>query len=810
MKNFILLFVATFVAFTAWAQSPNAYTYATGNVTHNSGEVSGQVLNPGTDTLWYFAEVSPAGYDDFISASDTLFTTSTLYYTVTSLPVSNLLPSTGYYARLRAFLRDTLGVATMDVPSGSQMLTTLGAPQIGVVTYLTFAQVNETSLSLNLGYMCGNISTDYLVEYNTVNGPYNLGSMTVVGLQNSGDTLLTFNNLSIPNTYFFRVTPLNSLGVGDPEFGGFTMNPYAIVTPTISNVNVDPSFGTPSQVQVVSGFDLGTSVSANLTVAVYEADGTLIGTSGPMVQTASGIDTTTLAGFMYPGSVASYALVSIIDPVTQVGDTMTVAFISEPYVNTSITVSVDTVVNAPYEVLATVNVWVGDCGPVTVTPVLSQNGVPMQTLQDSTFMADGIWVFPISGFTSLTEYALELTTASNCSTVTEVATFVSPEQNFLQILSVTTTAIGPDSLVSTATFDSGDLPTGMILANVLDNSGTNLELFPGVVYAGYGTRTIAKGNLTPGATYMVRWTYIDTTGTVPTVYYTDTIIMPNVPCPAGAFIGQMSSGTGSFSQNVQVNPNGSWANSAMVMHYALYDQTTVPEVLVDQSSTGVLNTSSMQNISYEDLQAGGTYRLEVWLENGTCVDTLGNIYPVIEGATNPNLFLQFFDEISGNKVRSKVHLEANGNEIELKYDVFANGFLFDSFDTIVGSSTDDPIWKDFGPFGDCDRIAIQVVGVITNELFNPTDAVTDTLEISCPPLPNAITESIWEGLVITPEMVVLPSGIEAELQIVSMLGQVVLQRTFSGSSSFSLEPGAYLYRLVTKDGHITTRKIATL
>jgi hypothetical protein len=408
-----------------------------------------------------------------------------------------------------------------------------------------------------------------------------------------------------------------------------------------------------------------------------------------------------------------------------------------------------------------------------------------------------------------------VTGTGNCTAITEVVTFVSPQQNFLQILSVTTTAITPDSLVSTATFNSGDLPSGMILASVVDSAtGVTLESFQGIVYFGAGTRTVAKGNLVPGATYYIPWVYIDPTGTVPNVSKTDTFTMPNVPCPTGAFIGQLSLGTGSFAQDVQVNPGGSWAGSATTMHYALYDQTTVPEVLVDQSSFGPLDTLTVQTISYVDLDAGGTYRLHVSLENGACTYSVGTVYPTIQSASNPNLFLQSFTEIAGNRVRVQAHLEANGNEMEVKFEVFANGFMFGDFDTIVGSSTNGVIWKNFGPFDNCDLVQAQVVGEVTNELFNPAIPVNnlqETIEINCPPLPNAIAESIWEGLVITTESVTLPSGVsEAELHVVSMLGQVVLQRTFSGSASFSLPSGAYIIRLMTEDGNVLTRKIAKL
>ncbi|MBP6925714.1 MAG: T9SS type A sorting domain-containing protein [Candidatus Pacebacteria bacterium] len=702
MKNFIFLFIATFVASFGMAQNTETTVDTIGTPHHFGVYVGGHIYNPNIDTIWMDVTRSLDG----VNFTDTVAVDTLLDGQGVAIPfdlVAPLVPSVTNWIRVGTYTGysssvsyDTIIVLAPDTPQ--------------TVTLTGFQQIAET----------GN-------------------SVTAVLSWEGGDTL---------STVFIENGP------------------------------------TTAYANAVINFQITGSGSDTVTIPA----------SGPnaFVYTRTHVET---PGFSWSNQLTR---------VFQAGST----------IPASISINVDTSFNSSFGVLVTVNVTVGDCDSLTVTPTLYQSNGNAQLLQDSIFAADGVWTFPISGLSSSIAYSLEVAGTGNCAAVTEVATFVSPEQNFLEILSVTTTAIGSDSLVSTATFDSGDLPSGMILANVLDNLGTSLELFPGIVYSGAGTRTIAKGNLVPGATYMVRWTYIDTSGTVPPVYHTDTLIMQNVPCPTGAFIGQMSSGTGSFAQDVQVNPGGSWAGSATTMHYALYDQTTVPEVLVDQSSTGVLTTASMQTISYEDLQAGGTYRLEVWLENDACVQPLGDLYPTIEEATNPNLFLQLFDEISGNKVRSKVHLEANGNEIELKYDIFVNGSLFESFDTIVGSSTNDAIWKDFGPFDNCDQVQIQVVGIVTNELFNPAvpqNNLQETIEINCIPLPSGMAESIWDGLVITSQMVVLPSGVsQAQLQIVSMKsGQIVLEEKFSGSLNFSLESGVYVCRLTT-EGHVTTRKIATL
>jgi hypothetical protein len=410
----------------------------------------------------------------------------------------------------------------------------------------------------------------------------------------------------------------------------------------------------------------------------------------------------------------------------------------------------------------------------------------------------------------------------NCAAVTEVANFVSQVQEGLEIVAFSNTILSQDQLQIAISFDPHLALEGTLNGTVQDLlSGVVDYTFSPVTYLGPGSQTETV-TVQPGTGKIVSWQYSDPSGVYPQVIVSDTIFMPPVPTAMGWFQGGANATNHSFSQDFFVMPNGNWSASATTMHFSLFlmDDTNAIE-LVLQDSVDLITVSGVQTVACNNLEnsqfqgLGSEYRLVIWLANGGGVTAFFVKTIQLFPPSNPDVFLLDFVEVAGNQVQSEVYVKANGNQIILRYGLERNGNQTAPFNAdTLGSSADTTIILTHGPYDNCDLIRIQVAGIVVSGLFNPATPINnleEVIEINCIPLPNSVEENIWDGLVITPEMVVLPSSVsEAELHVVSMLGQVVLQRTFSGSASFSLPSGAYIIRLMTEDGNVLTRKIAKL
>lgn len=467
--------------------------------------------------------------------------------------------------------------------------------------------------------------------------------------------------------------------------------------------------------------------------------------------------------------------------------------------------------------LATINVTVGDCGPLTLVPTQLENGnLPGQVLPDTVFTTDGVWTFPITMNQFGTSYSLEVTATGNCAPVTEVANFTSPAGSPFMIISHGAVATSPTTLTVGASFDPGDMGSGMFsitITRALNN--TVHQAFPGIVYAGPSSRTENSVNLNSAEWYVVRYVYSDPSGTLPDVVAIDSILMPNVPVPIVMFQGAYMQSHGAFSQTVEVNVMGSGNASTATMFTSL--RLTNPSQNEGQTSVPSITLSNpVQTVTRKNLLAGGTYRLKVWAVNqGGTSDTLYRDITIMD-ATNPNLFLQSFTEVPGtNQVRSVVKIKTNGNQVELEYTVFRNsGQNFDhGFMIPLGSSADTIITIVHDPvYANCDQVQMQVGGFIPSGLFstalpvNNLQTVVIINEASCA---NSIEENFWEATLITSEGISFPQGATGNVQIVDMMGRVVDTQLISRKMNFSktLTRGIYTVTILTNTGDQYSKKL---
>jgi len=437
-------------------------------------------------------------------------------------------------------------------------------------------------------------------------------------------------------------------------------------------------------------------------------------------------------------------------------------------------------------------------------------------LQSGTFTLDTVWTFPVTMNQFGASYSLEITATGTCAPMTEVANFASPSGSPFMIISHGALATSPSDLTVGGSFDPGDLSSGSFSISIV-NQLTSIphQVFGGVEYVGPNSRSENSSNLSPGVPYVVTYVYSDSTGTVPDVTAIDTVVMPNVLVPVMMFQGPANTGDGSFSQVVDVNVMGVWTASTSTMYSSL--RLTNPSQNQGQTSVPSITLSNpLHTISRNNLLAGGTYELKVWgVNQGGTSDTIYRDV-VIPDATNPNVFLQSFTEMSGNQVKSVVYVEANGNPIDLEYTVFRNGDQnFDhTFSIPLGSSADTTITIVHNPvYANCDQLQIQVAGFIPSGLFNPAipsnnlETIVTINEASCA---NSIEESFWEDTRITSGGIIFAQKVEGTVQVVDMMGRTIDSQSVNGREvTFSKVSTSSIYTVVvnTKDGVQYSKKL---
>jgi len=254
MKKLILTMAfAIMTVFVGFSQNPtpSAYTYTVDNVGHITGDVHGEVLNPTADSIFFFTEVAPVGSNNFTTVTDTGYALETGFITVNQA-MSGLSSAANLKARIRCYLRDTAGVVTMDNTNNAITFTTLSAPHIGLIPAFTQAEQGVDHIVCFLAYSCGNIPTDYIIEWGTTFGNYNLGPITLT-LQNSGDTLIPITGLPSGSNIYVRVYSHNALGYGQPV--QVTFQTAAVVG---LNMFANVSATVPTQATGTATFNPGT------------------------------------------------------------------------------------------------------------------------------------------------------------------------------------------------------------------------------------------------------------------------------------------------------------------------------------------------------------------------------------------------------------------------------------------------------------------------------------------------------------------------------------------------------------------------
>lgn len=285
MRKLLTVFCAIFIASLGVAQNPSVFPNNVFAVSHDTANVSADVYYAGampTDTNFAVAMVSTGGA--YSVASDTLLLIGPGPHSVV-LTMRNLTDTTAYSAQVRAFTVDTVGVITWDQNPQNLPFTTLLGPIIGEAIDIDAVQSGLTALMSRLYFKCGNIETQYTIEWGPAFGVYTWGSLTLT-LKGSGDTTFVATNLQSCSTVYFRVKTFNTLGFGTPLYEDLS-------TQCVQGLDVwsiaSPSWYAPDSAAIQVYYDLGTYNGGFLSGILKDTSWTTINTMPATSVSGSGM-----------------------------------------------------------------------------------------------------------------------------------------------------------------------------------------------------------------------------------------------------------------------------------------------------------------------------------------------------------------------------------------------------------------------------------------------------------------------------------------------------------------------------------------
>jgi len=175
-------------------------------------------------------------------------------------------------------------------------------------------------------------------------------------------------------------------------------------------------------------------------------------------------------------------------------------------------------------------------------------------------------------------------------------------------------------------------------------------------------------------------------------------------------------------------------------------------------------------------------------------------------ATHNTLVLSSVSEVSPGNVAVTIVSNGHGTYPLVKLGIRVNGLQIANFDSVYTSSLV-TFTKVFGPFTQiCTDVVVEAIGYTEQFGDIVADGNLQSITINCP----ESVEEIWNGLIVTPELIQLPENIRiAQLEIFNINGQLMGTQTITEGRTelnFSLSTGIYLYRLAAGND-VITRKI---
>ena len=610
--------------------------------------------------------------------------------------------------------------------------------------------------------------------------------------------------------------------ISDPAFQfvhsdtvAFSSEEY--VDPSVSSVVPNETLGGPSEVGVVTNFDLGDSPSANLIVSLWDAtDSTLISTTGPMLQSApASLNVSVLSGYAYPGGVASYATAELLDPSTMAGDTLASSnFTSELFADLTFGVSVSPTYGALDEALIEVTVMdTGDCTPATAVWSLSVEGSIIANAI-TPLVLDSIGLFTDvvntpSGDTCL----LSLTVTDNCGNSNTISVeFVSEVIPGLSVSAAASSAglnnqdqKNINISYSLGTFNDGILTTETFTAppgNVFVSSTTPQNVSGSNVITEIVTGLNPSGQSGVNSYYtVVILTDLSGQNSDTTVVYYDS---DDVYQATGSVVTITPTQSEIFTE-CDIDPQGQWAQSVTSSWV-----TWNPVIGNSVTSNVVSGITAFETVphNFYDLRGGRTGVLEFWVQNGggtlmyysetvqTQAPTPAEAY-VSADTVNGGYYAELVIVIHGRGAWQNVTVSdiVDGQPATIPYT------------TLVGSSTDTLVLLR-GPFNDCETVQFDVR--IENEEDQEAGYVYNNLASITTPCSASIEEEFWaetQMVTLNPEYIQLPQQVFAKVQIIDLSSRVVDEVSGTGRLDFSSinTPGMYIVSVVTDKGNFSQK-----
>jgi len=240
---------------------PLVTTGAAQSITQTAATLSGEVDPEGTETTYYFAYITEAGYREALkdgaanpyaggeSTPSTSAGSSTEPQAIPPTPIGGLQPGNVYYYALIA----TNAVGQQIGPP--KTLTTLaGTPP--VVTTGAVSNVSQNSATLSGMVSTSGLQTEYGFEISTTPGNYGPATgLAGIGGATTEAVSLTLGELQPGTTYYYRVTATSADGTTHGEPVSFTTpgfptlltpqtSPPLIASPAIAFPKEEPGSGT--------------------------------------------------------------------------------------------------------------------------------------------------------------------------------------------------------------------------------------------------------------------------------------------------------------------------------------------------------------------------------------------------------------------------------------------------------------------------------------------------------------------------------------------------------------------------------------
>lgn len=232
MKNLFLITIALLSASITFGQSVASATLTPiTNFEHNEATLSGNIVSS-TDSVFYYVECRESGQVNFTTKSDTV-----LEFTTAGTPqgysiiAENLTGNTAYECRIATFIGEDSLIETGNF-SNIRSFTTLIDPQEPEVLGLEMEAIGLTTAIINIGYICGNILSQYVI-----NG---LSAPMTLDLIGQGDTSVLLMGLSPATEYTVEVQGFNSqFFFGNTEEITFTTNTPVGGSASLENIDAE-------------------------------------------------------------------------------------------------------------------------------------------------------------------------------------------------------------------------------------------------------------------------------------------------------------------------------------------------------------------------------------------------------------------------------------------------------------------------------------------------------------------------------------------------------------------------------------------